>query len=86
MDRLDFGYCIQSPVLSGDECDTLLGTMGNYRTTGRAGTRHTMSIEGVTELANDSLKLAIHVYIEEFYRADAAENGEPDPSTSRNGG
>jgi hypothetical protein len=40
----------------------------------------------VTELANDSLKLAIHVYIEEFYRADAAENGEPDPSTSRNGG
>jgi hypothetical protein len=40
----------------------------------------------VTELANDALKLAIHVYIEEFYRADAAENGEPDPNTSRNGG
>jgi hypothetical protein len=57
MDRLDFGYCIQSPVLSGDECDTLLGTMGNYRTTGRAGTRHTMSIEGVTELANDGRML-----------------------------
>jgi predicted DNA-binding ribbon-helix-helix protein len=33
----------------------------------------------VTELANDALKLAIHVYIEEFYRADAAENGGTRP-------
>ena len=40
----------------------------------------------VTEIANDALKLAIHVYVAEYYGEDDAENGEPDPHTSRNGG
>ena len=59
MDDLDFGYCIQSPVLSGDECDTLLGTIAKSRNTGRAGTRHMMSNEAVTELANDGRMLRL---------------------------
>ena len=40
----------------------------------------------VTEIADDALRLAIHVYIAEYYREDDAQNGEPDPHTSRNGG
>ena len=43
-------------------------------------------LELVSELANDALKLAIHVYVAEYYREDDEENGEPDPHTSRNGG
>jgi predicted DNA-binding ribbon-helix-helix protein len=39
----------------------------------------------VSEIANDALKLAIHVYVAEYYREDDADNGEPDPHTSRNG-
>jgi predicted DNA-binding ribbon-helix-helix protein len=40
----------------------------------------------VTEIANDAIKLAIHVYVAEYYREDNAKNGAPDPHSSRNGG
>jgi predicted DNA-binding ribbon-helix-helix protein len=43
-------------------------------------------LELVSKLANDALKLAIHVYVAEYYHEDDADNGEPDPHTSCNGG
>jgi ectoine hydroxylase-related dioxygenase (phytanoyl-CoA dioxygenase family) len=45
MDILDFGYCIESPVFSGGECDALLGMLEKSTRTGRAGTR--LGVPGV---------------------------------------
>ncbi len=55
MDILDSGCCIESPVLSGSECDDLIGTFEESTRTGRAGTRHMMSNSEVNELARDGL-------------------------------
>jgi hypothetical protein len=49
MDILESGWHIEPPVLSGDECDTLLGTLAKFM----------MSIEAVTELANDGRLLQL---------------------------
>src|ERR1700722_4049330 len=59
MDILDSGYSIASPVLSGSECDGLLGTFEKSTRTGRAGTRHMMSNSGVHELADDGRLIRI---------------------------
>jgi hypothetical protein len=53
MDILDSGFCIESPVLSEDECKALLGTFAKSTTIGRAGTRHMMSNSEVGKLAGD---------------------------------
>jgi predicted DNA-binding ribbon-helix-helix protein len=34
----------------------------------------------VTEIAHDAVNLAIHVYIEEFYRTDTTGSEDPDPN------
>jgi ectoine hydroxylase-related dioxygenase (phytanoyl-CoA dioxygenase family) len=56
---LDSGYCIESPVLSGNECDALIGTFEKSTRTGRAGTRHMMSNSEVNELAHDGRLMRI---------------------------
>lgn len=43
-------------------------------------TRQARSVRDlVADIARDSLTLAIHVYIDEFYRAEAADTAEPEP-------
>ena len=59
MNILDSGYCIESPVLSGNECDALIGTFEKSTRTGRAGTRHMMSNSEVNELAHDGRLMRI---------------------------
>jgi ectoine hydroxylase-related dioxygenase (phytanoyl-CoA dioxygenase family) len=54
MDSLDDGYCIQASVLSGGECDALLGAIEKSTGIGRAGTRHLMSNPAVNEIAHDA--------------------------------
>jgi ectoine hydroxylase-related dioxygenase (phytanoyl-CoA dioxygenase family) len=59
MDILDSGYFTESAVLSGSECDTLLGTLEKSTKSGRAGTRHLMSNDVVNKLAHDERLLQI---------------------------
>lgn len=46
-------------MLSGGECDALLGTLEKSIKTGRAGTRHMLSTDAVNKLANDTRLLGI---------------------------
>jgi ectoine hydroxylase-related dioxygenase (phytanoyl-CoA dioxygenase family) len=60
MGVLHSGYRIEEAVLSANECDFLLGTLGDApHVAGRAGTRHLMSNQAVKELAHDGRLLRI---------------------------
>jgi predicted DNA-binding ribbon-helix-helix protein len=39
--------------------------------------------ELVAEIASDAVNLAIHVYIEEFYKVDGGKNGDSGPEPQR---